>query len=292
MRRCHIGRPRGRRSRPGPWPRTEAELVERAAATGRPGRNARSLCGTRDSRDLRTRSGPWALRMALKNDPQSVHRSRCQHDLVGIAAQPSRRQQVVGDRDPKLATAPRIAIMKMLGAERAHPASRKGPEATQRLTVDVRAAKRQSAMLRLFDDEAGFRVLRSLAPERVPRQRCPIRSGRLQIRRLSAAHTHWVTALAAEARFVLPGCAKAAALPRVSRFHRRWHDKGPDRDGPANEALRGYVRDRRRSSGSVTFRSFGRELVGIFCIELALSQTKIAGTSLLRLFNKPREAML
>src|ERR1700731_4315710 len=46
--------------------------------------------------------------------------------------------------------------MKMLGAERAHPASRKGSEATQRLTVDVRASKRQSATLRLFNDETGF----------------------------------------------------------------------------------------------------------------------------------------
>jgi hypothetical protein len=46
--------------------------------------------------------------------------------------------------------------MKMLGAERAHPASRKGSEATQRLTVDVGTSKRQSAVLRLFDDETGF----------------------------------------------------------------------------------------------------------------------------------------
>src|ERR1700728_2118872 len=84
-----------------------------------------------------------------QHDPQSVHRSRCQHDLVGIAAQPPRRQEVVGDRGPELATSPRIAIMQMLGAERAHPASRKGSEATQRLTVDVRTAKRQSAVLRL-----------------------------------------------------------------------------------------------------------------------------------------------
>ena len=47
--------------------------------------------------------------------------------------------------------------MEMLGAERAHPASRKGPESTQRLLVDMRASKGHGAMLWLFDDEAGFR---------------------------------------------------------------------------------------------------------------------------------------
>ena len=47
--------------------------------------------------------------------------------------------------------------MKMLGAERTHPAPRKGSETTQCLTVDVRASKRQSAVLWLFDDETGFR---------------------------------------------------------------------------------------------------------------------------------------
>jgi hypothetical protein len=63
---------------------------------------------------------------------------------------------VVGNRGPKLATSPGIAVVKMLGAEGAQPPPRKGPEAAQRLMVDVRASKGQCAARRLFDDEIGF----------------------------------------------------------------------------------------------------------------------------------------
>jgi hypothetical protein len=63
------------------------------------------------------------LENAAQHDPQSVLRSRRQHDLVGVASQPSRQQKVVGDRSPKLAIASRIATVKMFSAECAHPPS-------------------------------------------------------------------------------------------------------------------------------------------------------------------------
>ena len=53
-----------------------------------------------------------------QHDPQGVLRPRRQHDLVRIAAQPARRQQMIGDRGAQLATAPGVAVLQVLGAER------------------------------------------------------------------------------------------------------------------------------------------------------------------------------
>ena len=94
-----------------------------------------------------------------QHDAQAVLRSRRQHDLVGIAAQPARRQQMIGDRGAKLAAAARVAILQMLGAEGAHAPADKRPEALQGPLIDMGAAERQGALLRRFDDD--LRLLRA-----------------------------------------------------------------------------------------------------------------------------------
>jgi hypothetical protein len=60
-----------------------------------------------------------------QHDAQRMLRSRRQHDLVRIAAQPARRQQMICDRGSEFAAAPRVAILQMLGSECAHPPPRK-----------------------------------------------------------------------------------------------------------------------------------------------------------------------
>ena len=82
-----------------------------------------------------------------QHDPQAVLRSRCEHDLVRIAAQPSRGQQMIGNRSPKLAAAARIAVLQMFGAEGAHPSPGERPEALEGFFIDMGAAERQRALL-------------------------------------------------------------------------------------------------------------------------------------------------
>ena len=96
------------------------------------------------------------LEDGAQHDPQSVLGSRCQHDLVRIAAQPARRQQMVGNGGAKFAAASGIAVMEMIGAEGAHAPSDKGPEALQGAIIDMRAAERQCALRRSLDDDPGF----------------------------------------------------------------------------------------------------------------------------------------
>ena len=91
-----------------------------------------------------------------EHDPQGVLRSRRQHDLVGIAAQPARRQQMIGDRGAQLAAAAGVAVVQVLGAERAHPSAGKGAEALQRPLIDMGAAERQRALLRRLDCDPGL----------------------------------------------------------------------------------------------------------------------------------------
>jgi hypothetical protein len=85
-----------------------------------------------------------------------VLRSRRQHDLVRIATQPSRRQQVIGNRGAQLAAAPRVAVLQVLVAESAHAPAGKRPEALQRPFIDMRAAERQRALLRRLDRDLGL----------------------------------------------------------------------------------------------------------------------------------------
>src|SRR6266508_3143757 len=83
-------------------------------------------------------------------------RSRRQHDLVGIAAQPARRQQMIGNRGAQLAAAPGVAVLQVLGTEGAHAPSGKRPEALQRPLIDMRAAERERALLRRLDRDPGL----------------------------------------------------------------------------------------------------------------------------------------
>jgi hypothetical protein len=76
-----------------------------------------------------------------QHDAQRVQRARRQHDLIGIAAQPPRRQQMIGDRRTQLAAAAGIAIVQMLRAEGAHAPADKGPETLHRAGVDMGAAE-------------------------------------------------------------------------------------------------------------------------------------------------------
>ena len=91
-----------------------------------------------------------------QHDPQGVLCSRRQHDLVRIAAQPSRRQQMIGDRGAQLAAAPGVAILQVLGAEGAHAPAGKRSEALQRPFIDMRAAERERALLRRLDRDPGL----------------------------------------------------------------------------------------------------------------------------------------
>ena len=91
-----------------------------------------------------------------EHDPQCVLRSRRQHDLVGIAAQPARRQQMIGNRGAQFAAAPGVAVLQVLGAEGAHAPAGKRPEALQRPFVDMRAAERKRALLRCLDRDSGL----------------------------------------------------------------------------------------------------------------------------------------
>ena len=86
-----------------------------------------------------------------QHDPQGVLRSRRQHDLVRIAAQPARRQQMIGNRGAQLAAALGSPYVQVLGAEGAHAPAGKRPEALQRPFIDMRAAERQRALLRRLD---------------------------------------------------------------------------------------------------------------------------------------------
>ena len=91
------------------------------------------------------------LEDCAQHDPQGVLCSRRQHDLVRIAAQPSRRQQMIGNRGAQLAAAPGVAVLQVLGTEGAHAPAGKRPEALQRPFIDMRAAERQRALLRRLD---------------------------------------------------------------------------------------------------------------------------------------------
>jgi hypothetical protein len=96
------------------------------------------------------------LEDGAQHNAQRVLRSRCQHDLVGIAAQPARRQQMVGDGGTKFAAASGIAVVQMIGSESAHAAPDKGTEALQGALIDMGAAERQRALRRGLDDDFGF----------------------------------------------------------------------------------------------------------------------------------------
>ena len=91
-----------------------------------------------------------------QHDPQAMLRSRRQHDLVRIAAQPACRQQMIGNRGAQLAAAPGVAILQVLVAEGAHAPAGKRPEALQRPFIDMRAAERQRALLRRLDRDLGL----------------------------------------------------------------------------------------------------------------------------------------
>jgi hypothetical protein len=161
MRRRHIGRARGWRECPA-FGHAQAELVDRH-------RNG-TMAAMLDRLSRGRIAGILApdliagLENGAQHDPQQMLRSRRQHDLVGIAAQPARREQMIGDCGAQFAAAPGIAVMKMLGPEGAQPSPGKRSEALHRAVVDQRASECEHALLRRLDGD--LRLPGAIGPRR------------------------------------------------------------------------------------------------------------------------------
>lgn len=96
------------------------------------------------------------LQDRAQHDAQRVQRARRQHDLVRVAAQAARRQQMIGDGGTQLAAAAGIAIVQMLGPERAHAPPDESAKALHRALVDMGAAERERALRWSFDHDLRF----------------------------------------------------------------------------------------------------------------------------------------
>jgi hypothetical protein len=123
-----------------------------------------------------------------QHDPQCVLCSRRQHDLVRIAAQPARRQQMIGNRGAQLTAAPGVAVCEVLGAEGTHAPAGKRPEALQRPFIDMRAAERQRPCCGASIAILVLRASLTRAGIRGRRRRCRSLWWRPQSRPRSAAH--------------------------------------------------------------------------------------------------------